>query len=60
VDGGSFLPVSSESVRSNVTCAPVGSAAVAVSTTGVTILGSNLAGEERVLVDLLEVMLADG
>jgi hypothetical protein len=37
----------------------VGSAAVAVSTTGVTILGSNLAGE-GVLVGLLEVMLADG
>jgi hypothetical protein len=30
------------------------------STTGVTIVGSNLAGEERVLVGLLEVMLADG
>ena len=37
-----------------------GLAAVAVSTTGVTLLGSNLAWEERVLVGLLEVMLADG
>jgi hypothetical protein len=38
---------------------PVGSA-IAVSNTGVTILGSKLAGEDGVLVRPLEVMIADG